>query len=43
MAEVWNQSHIVYEPFQTPFFDYVKPYMVYFQNTEIPQEKYKIH
>ena len=20
MAEVWNESHIVWEPFQTPFF-----------------------
>ena len=25
------------------FFHYKKPYMVYFQNTENPREKYKIH
>ena len=33
MVEVWNESHIVWEPFQTPFFHYIKPYMVHFQNT----------
>ena len=26
IAEVWNESHIVWEPFQTPFFHYIKPY-----------------
>ena len=43
MVVVWNDSHIVWEPFQTPFFNYKKPYMVDFQNTEIPWEKPKIH
>ena len=31
MAEVWNESHIVWEPFQSPFFLYKKPYMIHFQ------------
>ena len=40
MAEVWNESHIVLEPFQTPFFHYIKPYMVHFQkHTENPKGK----
>ena len=43
MVEVWNESHIAWEPFHTPFFNYIKPYMVPFQNTEIPREKPKIH
>ena len=34
MAEVWNESHIIWEPFQTPFFRYKNPYMVHFQNTQ---------
>ena len=28
MVEVWNESHIVWELFQTHFFHHVKPYMV---------------
>ena len=32
IAKVWNESHIIWEPFQTHFFHYVKLYMVYFQN-----------
>ena len=43
MVEVLNESHIAWEPFHTPFFNYIKPYMVPFQNTEIPREKPKIH
>ena len=45
MAEIWNDSHIVWEQFQTPFFTYEKPYMVHFQNTqrEISWKKPKIH
>ena len=34
MAEVWNESHIVYEPLQTHFFNCKKPYMIHFQNTQ---------
>ena len=35
MSEVWNESHIVWEQFQTPFFFiYKKPYMVHFQKTQ---------
>ena len=30
----WNESHIVWEPFQPPFSNYKKPYMVPFQNTQ---------
>jgi len=33
-CEVWNESHIVWKPFQTPIFNYIKPYMVVFQNTQ---------
>ena len=32
--EVWNESHIVWKPFQTPIFNYIKPYMVVFQNIQ---------
>jgi len=32
-TEVWNESHIIWEPFQTPIFNCIKPYMVYFKNT----------
>ena len=40
MAKVWNESHIVWEPFQTLFFShYIKPYTVHFQNTEKIYEK----
>ena len=39
MAEVWNESHIGWEPFQTHFFHYIKPYMVHFQNTQKSHEK----
>ena len=42
MAKVWNESHIIWELFQTPFFPCskpnffhsIKPNMVYFQNTQ---------
>ena len=43
-TEVWNESHIIWEPFQTLIFNYIKPYMVYFKNTKkILREKPKIH
>ena len=29
-TEVWNKSHIVWEPFQPHFFYYKNPYMVHF-------------
>ena len=35
MSEVWNESHIFWEQFQTPFFFiYKKPYMLHFQKTQ---------
>ena len=44
MAKVWNESHIVWEQFQTPFFPLYKALHGTFSNhTEIPQEKPKIH
>ena len=33
-VKVWNESHIIWEPFQTQIFNYIKPYMVYFKNTQ---------
>ena len=33
IAKVWNESHIVWELFQTHISHYIKPYMVPFQNT----------
>ena len=44
MTEVWNESPIIWEPFQTSFvFHYKKPYMAHFQkHIEIPGEKPKI-
>ena len=32
MAEVWNESHIVWEPFQTPFFPLKKALHSIFSN-----------
>ena len=32
-VEVCNEFHIIWELFQTPIFQYKKPYMVSFQNT----------
>ena len=32
--KVWNESHIIWEPFKPPFFNYIKPYKIYFENTE---------
>ena len=44
MAEVWNESNIVKESFQTPIFSTIKSLTWYiFKDTKIPQEKYKIH
>ena len=38
-CEVWNESHIIWKLFQTPFFQHINPYMVAFQNTtENPKE-----
>ena len=39
MAEVQNESHIVWELFQTPFCHYIKPYMVHSQSTQKSHEK----
>ena len=33
-VNVWNESHIIWEPFQTQIFNYIEPYMVYFKNTQ---------
>ena len=44
MAEVWNESHIVRELFQTLFFPLYKAlHYTFSKHTEIPREKYKIH
>ena len=44
MAEVWNESHIIWEPFQTLFFPLHKGlHGTFSKHIEIPQEKYKIH
>ena len=40
MAEIWNESHIIWELLQTLFFfHYIEPYMVIFQNTQKSHEK----
>ena len=42
MTEVWNESHIVWEPFQTPFFPLYKAlHGTFSKYTEILQEKKK--
>ena len=44
MAEVWNESHIVWESFQTPFFPLYKAlYGTFSKYIENSQEKRKIH
>ena len=44
MAKIWNESHIIWELFQTPFFPLYKAlHGTFSRNTEIPREKYKIH
>ena len=44
MAEIWNESHIIWEPFQTPFFPLYKSlHGIFSKDREIPWEKYKIH
>jgi len=44
MAEIWNESHIIWEPFQTPFFPLYKSlHSIFSKDKEIPREKYKIH
>ena len=43
MAEVWNESHIIWEPFQTPFFPLYKAlHGTFSTDRKIPQEKSKI-
>ena len=43
-VEVWNESHIVWEPFQTPIFQLYKALHGIFQeDTENPRGKHKIH
>ena len=43
MAKVWNESHIVQELFQTPFFPLYKAlHGTFSKETKIPWEKYKI-
>ena len=39
MTEVWNESHIVWEPSKPLFFNYKKSYMVHFQNTQKSHRK----
>jgi len=44
MAEVWNESHIVWELFQTPFYQLLKAlHGTFSKYTKIPQENPKIH
>ena len=44
MAKILNASHIIWEPFQTPFFPLYKAlHGTFSRHTEIPREKYKIH
>ena len=43
-VEVWNESHIVWEPFQTPIFSLYKAlYGIFQKHTENPKGKPKIH
>ena len=44
MAKVWNESHIVWEPFQTPIFPLYKVlHGTFSRHTENPYGKPKIH
>ena len=44
MVEVWNESYIIWESFQTPFFPLYKTlHGIFLKHIEIPREKYKIH
>ena len=44
IAKVWNESHIIWEPFQTPFFSLCKAlHGILSKHIEISREKYKIH
>ena len=44
MAELWNESHIIWEPFQTLFFPLHKAlHGTFSKHKEIPWEKPKIH
>ena len=43
-AKVWNESHIVWEPFQTSFFPLYKAlHGTFSKHTKNPKEKPKIH
>ena len=42
--EVWNESHLIWEPFQTPIFQLYKTlYGIFQEHEENPKEKPKIH
>ena len=46
MAEVWNESHIIWEPFQTSFFFFPLHkalHGIFSKHIEISREKPKIH
>ena len=43
-TKVWNESHIVWEPLQTPIFQLYKTlYGIFQKHTENPKGKPKIH
>ena len=43
-TEVWNESHIIWEPFQTPIFQlYRALHGMFRKHTEILRESTKIH
>ena len=44
MAEVWNEFHIIWEPFQTSFFPLYKAlHDTFSKHTEYLRDKLKIH
>ena len=44
IVKVWNESHIIWEPFQTPIFQLYKALHGIFQkHIENPNGKHKIH
>ena len=44
MVKVWNESHIVWEPFQTPFFPLYKAlHGTFSKDMENPKRKPNIH
>ena len=42
-TEVWNEPTLTGSCSKPSFFNYIKPYVVYFKNTENPKGKPKIH